>query len=274
MKKNHKKFSSQEELEIIRSGDEKKIKAMLRYPLHSASEVELVKTGNADLIKKYIKRYKFSLSAELALLKTGDEELIIFYLNEWLLKETSQLWLLQHNIELFKKVMNKTVFGGKANLALIEKRDTELIHAYIKKHWLHEDAQLKLVQYGYLDLVRYFISRGNSLCFGALNYIIEKAKLGCKQYISLLRYYIRKRYGLRAGAEKEIMCSDNLRDVAKEYIRHQTLYDSTLDMLIERDDAELLKLCAKSYSFSHGQLLTLLNNGRIDIVKTYLETHL
>ena len=272
MKKNYKKFSSQEELEIIRSGDEKKIRSMLCYPLHSASELELVKTGKADLIKKYVKNYKFYLFTELFLLKTGDEKLIISYLNEWMLKDASQLWLLQHNIELFKKVMNETVFGEKAQIALIEKRDTELIHDYIKKHWLYEDAQLKLVQYGYLDLVRYFISRGNSLCFGALNYIIEKAKLGCKQYISLLRYYIRKRYVLRAGAEKEIMCSDNLRDVAKEYIRHQTLYDSTLDMLIERDDAELLKLCAKSYSFSHAQLLKLLINGRIDIVKTYLES--
>lgn len=273
MKKNHKKFSSQEELEIIRSGDEKKIKAMLLYPLHSASEVELVKTGNADLIKKYIKRYKFSLSAELALLKTGDEKLIISYLNYWLLKDASQLWLLQHNIELFKKVMNKTVFGGKSQLALIEKCDKELIRTYIKWHWLHESAQLKLFQYGYLDLVKYFISRKNSLCDDAENYLIEQAKRGWNQYVvDLLKYYVR-RYSLNASAEKEIMCSDNLRVIAMEYIRRQTLYNATIDLLIERDDAELLTLCAKSHSFSRGQLLKLLNNGRIDIVKIYLESH-
>ena len=196
--------------------------------LSEPAQVEFVKIGDPDLVKKYFITLDYDLcdDAKKALLFRGDFELLTAFCKEGSVDEDIMVEFVKAaSYELLTSYFdNKIAFPPAAEVALIERNQLGLTRAYLTMMGsVSEDAEVALI-----------LSKDHRL----------------------IKEYLATSDGLHPAAEKELLHLNN-DEVFCDYIEQTPLFDENEVELVETGNRAWLEAYTEKYDLGNDALLEL-----------------
>ena len=217
-------LNEQEQRAMVATGDVKLFKLYLSkknlsLELSEDAQVDLVRSGNLELVLAYKEEFCFCAEAQREIAKSGNIDMIragnifelikagnIAFLTEYLpgtiLHEQGEFALVRsQNVELLKcylKGFNKyfTLYGS-VQIELVRMGNTEMLKAYLANNDFEEAGQREIIKSGNIEIFKIYIARHHF-------YMDVEAELFKTHNIEWIELYFNK-YHCSSPAENELL---------------------------------------------------------------------
>lgn len=240
------KLSLEQELELLSSGELDLMKRYLgNYTLYPQAQIELVKMNDLDLLKAYCSERKRWLceDAEILLLQTAGRAIVSYYISNFGLHDKAEAELID------------------ARLCLPYTQNNELIKQYVKRGKMCYAAEKKLLYSGKKDVILCYLEKTS------LDVPLQLKLFGLdRDYIVL---YI-KEHNLCAEAQEKLLESND-KDLLELYVKYHPFFTERLQIdFFKKATFEIINEYCQRWQLTNGAQIELVKNYDWNLVKTYL----